>query len=275
MKKWDMKRLRCKSLFLCVIGGILSMGMVGCTKEINKKETNLISYSYSSSGGMSGGSSQEEINIIDGEVILTESNAEWWCDEATVHEYIVDQDVLKDIHDIVKKNKMEDWNQKEFTDMIVYDGPSYSYHFKFDDGTNVSFSSQAFPKPYSTTLHEISNVIDQYKEKGSLLPGLVLEDMERIVRPDHGRVELKAYGYTKGNLHFRILNGTNKDVEIEGSIKLIRNQDGKELYDREDFKMVYATSTEDVTIRLPDRLEEGFYTVSFANYSCEFEIQGK
>ncbi|MDD6275042.1 MAG: hypothetical protein PUA86_10170 [Clostridiaceae bacterium] len=66
-----------KKIILLVIGGFLMLGLFGCGKVPNVKNKELISYVYSSGGGMTGGGSSTEISMIDGEVILTYSNAEW------------------------------------------------------------------------------------------------------------------------------------------------------------------------------------------------------
>lgn len=55
---------------------------------------------------------------------------------------------------------MQNWNNKKFSVMFVVDGASYSYSFKFEDNTSVSFSSQVYPVSYSEKLSEINKMIE-------------------------------------------------------------------------------------------------------------------
>ena len=76
-----------KRIILFVIGGLLIFGLFACSKVPNVKNKELISYVYSSGGGMNGGGNSTEISIIDGEVILTYSDTEWWYEDDDITEY--------------------------------------------------------------------------------------------------------------------------------------------------------------------------------------------
>ena len=174
---------------------------------------------------------------------------------------------------------MQKWNDKKFTDMFVADGSGYSYSFKFDDRTRISFSSQVYPAFYSKKLNEITKVIEQYKERGALEPGLVTKEKtdEELVsknKPDNGLVEIEVYEYSKDRICFRILNGTNEDVAVSNSVKLVRNSDGEMLYNESsEYSIeVNATSANEEYL-LSGRLEEGIYTIYVGDYSAEFEIR--
>ena len=268
-----------KRIIFIVIGGLLMFMLFGCRKVPNVKNKELVSYVYSSSGGMSGGGNFTEISIINDEVILTYSDKEWWYDDYDVVEYKLDKSVLADIESVFTKYNMQKWNGRKFTDMFVADGPSYSYSFKFADGTRVSFSSQVYPKSYGDKLAEIDKVIEQYRERGTLEPGLVTEEKtdEEMVgknEPHNGLVEVEVYEYCKDRIHFRILNGTENDVEVSNSVKLVRNNDGEMLYNESsEYSIeVSATSSNEEDI-LSGRLEEGIYTIYVGDYSAEFEIR--
>ena len=268
-----------KRIILFVIGGLLIFGLFGCSKVPNVKNKELISYVYSSGGGMNGGGNSTEISIIDGEVILTYSDTEWWYEDDDITEYKLDKAVLADIESVFRKYKMQNWNDKKFTDMFVADGPSYSYLFKFEDSTRVSFSSQVYPVSYSAKLAEIDKVIEQYKERGTLEPGLVTkektdEELAGKNNPDNGLVEIEVYEYSKDRIYFRILNGTDEDVAVSNSVKLVRNSDGEMLYNEssECSIEVNATSANEEYL-LSGRLEEGIYTIYVGDYSAEFEIR--
>ena len=73
-----------KRIILFVIGGLLMFGLFGCSKVPNVKNKKLISYVYSSGGGMNGGGNSTEISIVDGEIILTCSGKEWWYNDADI-----------------------------------------------------------------------------------------------------------------------------------------------------------------------------------------------
>ena len=268
-----------KRIILFVIGGLLMFGLFGCSKVPNVKNKKLISYVYSSGGGMNGGGNSTEISIIDGEVILTYSDTKWWYDDNDITEYKLDKAVLADIESVFRKYKMQNWNDKKFTDMFVADGPSYSYSFKFEDSIRVSFSSQVYPVSYSKKLAEIDKVIEKYKERGSLEPGLVTkektdEELAGKNNPDNGLVEIEVYEYSKDRIYFRILNGTDKDVAVSNSVKLVRNSDGEMLYNESsEYSIeVNATSANEEYL-LSGRLEEGIYTIYVGDYSAEFEIR--
>lgn len=269
----------CERIILFVIGGLLMFGLFGCSNNPNAKNKELISYAYSSGGDMTGGGNSTEISIIDGDVILTYSDTEWWYDDADITEYKLDKAVLTDIESVFRKYKMQKWNDKKFTDMFVADGSSYSYSFKFDDGTRVSFSSQVYPVFYSEKLGEIDKVIEQYEKRGTLEPGLVTrekteEELMGKDRPDNGLIEIEVYEYSKDRICFRILNGTNESVAVRDSVKLIRNSDGEVLYNESsEYPMeVYATSVNEESL-LSGRLEEGIYTIYVGDCSAEFEIR--
>ena len=255
------------------------LGLIGCSKAPNVKNKELISYVYSSGGGMNGGGNSTEISIIDGEVILTYSDTEWWYEDDDITEYKLDKAVLTDIESVFRKYKMQNWNDKKFTDMFVADGPSYSYSFKFEDSTRVSFSSQVYPVSYSEKLAEIDKVIEKYKERGTLEPGLVTkektdEELAGKNNPDNGLVEIEVYEYSKDRIYFRILNGTDEDVAVSNSVKLVRNSDGEMLYNESsEYSIeVNATSANEEYL-LSGRLEEGIYTIYVGDYSAEFEIR--
>lgn len=89
-----------KRILLFVIGGLLMFGVFGCGKVPDVKNKELISYRYSSGGGMTGGGNSTEIIIIDGEVILTYSDKEWWYEDADNIEYKLDNAALTDIESV-------------------------------------------------------------------------------------------------------------------------------------------------------------------------------
>ena len=268
-----------KRIIFFVIGGLLIFQLFVCSKVPKVQNKKLVSYVSSSGGGMTGGHDSTRINIVDGEVILTYSNAKWWYEDANITEYKLDKAVLTDIESVFRKYKMQNWNNKKFSNEFVHDGPSHSYSFRFDDDTSVSFSSQIYPVSYRDKLSEIDKVIEQYEERGTLEPALVTskkteEEPINRGRPNNGLIEIEVYEYSSGGIHFRILNGTNKDVAVSDSVKLVRNSDKKVLYNKSSEYPIKidATSVEENSF-LSGRLKEGFYTIYVGDYSAKFEIR--
>ncbi|MGN0687454.1 MAG: hypothetical protein ACI4KA_05050, partial [Oscillospiraceae bacterium] len=81
-------------------------GLFGRGKAPDVKNKSLISFRYSCAGGMTGGHSTTEISVIDGEVILTYSNTEWWHEDDSVTKYRLDKAVLTEIESVFRKYKM-------------------------------------------------------------------------------------------------------------------------------------------------------------------------
>ena len=100
------------------------------------------------------------------------------------------------------------------------------------------------------------------------------EELAGKNNPDNGLVEIEVYEYSKDRIYFRILNGTDEDVAVSNSVKLVRNSDGEMLYNEssECSIEVNATSANEEYL-LSGRLEEGIYTIYVGDYSAEFEIR--
>lgn len=268
-----------KRIKIVVMGGLLMLGLFGCGETPDVKDKTLVSFDCSSGGGMTGGGSSTTINLIDGETILTYSSTEWHHDDAAITEYKLDKAVLAEIESVFRKYRMQNWHQKKFSNLFVADGESTSYSFTFEDGTEVSFSSQIYPESYSRKLSEIKEIIEKYKAIGTLEPGLVPrerspEEAAAIDHPDNGRVEIEVYQYSKDGIHYRALNGTNEDVTINRSVRLVRNSDGNVLCSEssEHPIKVRATSAADEYLTT-GRLEEGRYTLYVGDYCAGFEIR--
>ena len=91
-------------------------------------------------------------------------------------------------------------------------------------------------------------------------------------KPDNGLVEIEVYEYSKDRIYFRILNGTDEDVAVSDSIKLVRNNDGEMLHNESSEYSIEAASAFEEYL-LSGRLGEGIYTLYIGDYSAEFEIR--
>lgn len=269
-----------KKIILLGVVIVLMFSMIGCGNTVNVKDNKLISYRYSSGGGMEGSGRSEEIRIVSDEVYLICYAHDMWYEDDRVVEYKMDGEVLEEIEKIFRKYRMNRWNNKKFTHMFVNDGNSYSYSFGFEGYNSVSFSSQIYPEPYSSKLKEISDVVEKYKAAAVIMPGLVVEEKTaeewiKKDRPDNGCIEIAVYEYSRGRLHYRIMNGTEDDAEIAAELRIVSDADGSVIIekDAEDTVSVSADSSVTDYAELPERLEIGSYTLTIGEYSVRFEIK--
>lgn len=274
-----------KKLLTIIITGAIVMGLFGCsskTTDTDKKDEKaqpITSFTYSSGGGMSGGGESLKIYTKDDTTYMSIASTEWWYEDDEVTEYIVDREVLDEIEDIFKKNGMKSWHNKEFTNMFVADGPSYSYSFQFGRVDTIHFSSQIYPEKYRKKLDPIHDVINEARKTAKLLPGLVTvekspEELRYRENPDNGKVEIEVYKYQEGKVYYCVMNGTKEDVSLSPET-IITNVDTKE----EVFKKVIDFEREvcgndflSDTVSPAKWLEPGNYCLSIGEYSYYFEI---
>ena len=144
------------SVIVLVIGGVYVM--TGLFKPSIRNQ-HLNKYQYSSGGGMDGGFHVESVTRYDsGHAIVMIKQAQWYYQDPVVEEYLVDDAILDEIETVVRKYRMNRWDNKKFTNMFVCDGASYSYSFSFDE-SYIHFSSQIYPVKYSKKLRQIDEII--------------------------------------------------------------------------------------------------------------------
>lgn len=129
---------------------------------ININGQKLNGYSYYVGGGMTGGYYREKIKRNGDKAVISTEEAAFHNEEPVKFEYIVDSSILDEIETVVRKNKMNFWNKKKFTNMFVSDGESIGYIFEFDK-QSISFSSQIYPTKYRDKLDEIKEIVNKYK----------------------------------------------------------------------------------------------------------------
>lgn len=255
------------------------MGLFGCSNLGMGSDAKLVSFCYSSGGGMDGGGSSTEVYTIEDRVYLKISDTEWWYEDNNVKEYQVSNEILEEITKVFKKYKFNRWNNKKFTNMFISDGASHSYRFEFDNNKSVYFSSQIYPSKYRKKLDEIHEIIKKYTDGAKAEPGLIKPEKtheEKIyhAKPDNGSIELEVYEYSRKELYYRILNGTSEEVTVTNDIKLISAgteeviYESKSKYDNE----VGANYASEECVSLKGRLPAGKYTLHVGEYSVDFEI---
>lgn len=89
---------------------------------------------------------------------ITFEKADTHCQDPEISEYLADISVLNELENVIRKEKMNFWNRKKFTDMFVADGANTSYSFRFDKA-HVDFSSQIYPQKYREKLNSFNDII--------------------------------------------------------------------------------------------------------------------
>ncbi len=260
---------------------ILYRKLFGEHAGIEKKA--LVSFHRGSAGDMMGGTHQTYIDAYDdAHAVISISHADWYYEDPTVTEYLADIAVLQEIREVFLKYHMQNWDNKKFTDMFVADGASYSYGFDFEEDY-VNFSSQYYPEKYAEKLDELDAIINRYLKEGERLPGLLLpesteEENPAAWKPDDGQVTLAVYEYCRGYLHYRFSNGTEEDLELPGGYSLFKEGEDEAAFKEEPGKYgkkVYAHSTQEEIVSLPERLEPGTYRLEAGGLRCSFVIEQK
>ncbi len=244
--------------------------------DANIRGQHLNTYSYHSGGGMDGGYHAETVERYDDHALISIESADWYFQDPTITEYRTDAAVLDELESVVRKYQMNLWDGKEFTKEIVYDGATESYRFHFDE-EDISFSSQLYPVKYGKKLAELDRVVEKYIETGEKLPGLVNpktgEEEHDIL--DEDELVIYVYSYAKDSLGLRILNGTDEEIEIPETYKLINMDTGVVLYDEETpyGGRFSEHSRDEMNIRLTERLPAGNYQLIFGGFEIPFEIR--
>lgn len=100
--------------------------------------------------------------------LLSYERARQHNEEPEVSKYLADVKILDAIQKVFTENKMNHWNNKKFTKMLIADGPSCSYSFTFDS-KRVSFSSRHYPKEYWDKIALIDDAMKPYIENAKSL----------------------------------------------------------------------------------------------------------
>jgi len=132
---------------------------------VNIKDQHLISFSFNVSGDMRGGYYHMIVKGMDeSNALIRIEDSEAFNTEPIIQEYTVDINIITELENVIRKYKMNHWNNKKFTDMFVSDGASYGYCFKFDKDF-INFSSQIYPQNYRLQLKELDAIIKSYIDK--------------------------------------------------------------------------------------------------------------
>lgn len=261
-------------LVLAIIGGVIFM--LG-RNYVSIKGQHLNKYNCSSGGGMNGGYVSETVKRYDeSHALITTEKADWYYQDPTVNEYLVDVSIMDELETIVRKYRMNFWDGKNFSNMFIADGETTGYSFDFDE-EGVSFSSQYYPERYSKKLEKLDEVVDKYIQSAEKLPGLVndrINDEENYLLPE-GEFSTYVYSYANDTLGVRILNGTDDEKELSRSYKLINTDTNKVIDEKEEEYplIMYPQTQDEMSIKLNERLEKGNYKLIIGDKENTFEIR--
>ncbi|MCH4012747.1 MAG: hypothetical protein LKE64_00225 [Solobacterium sp.] len=261
------------------------------SKKVN--ESKMTKFEYSVGGGMRGESSTVTVSVADeNSCLITETDKEYYAARKVVHEYRTEADLLGEIEDIFRENKMQKWSEKDLRGNFVADGASESYRFSFTD-TDVYFSSQYYPKKYSEKLAKIDEVIESRKKAAEQLPALKLpvgESEDQVspsadIYPTDGYLGLYLESYEQNELHYVIRNGRKEafpGIDENGlnanvsEVKIIDLRSQEELpllSPRYGYGGACAGENIGEGYVTPESwLEPGHYELRVENLACEFEI---
>ena len=268
-------------IIVAIVLALLAIG--GCAFMIGKHYVgingqHLNKYRYSSGGGMTGGYDSETVSRYDDtHALVCLESAQWHYQDPDISEYLVDISIMDELENVVRKERMNFWNDKTFTKMFVADGESYSYSFYFDKA-KVSFSSQLYPQRYSKKLHKLDEVMDKYLENGEKLPGLVKlnnNNDDEISLIKEGEFELYVCSYANNYLKVRILNGKDEEVKLSPAHKIIDADTNKTIFEEDKGYTitVYPMAEDETSISLNSRLDVGNYILYIGDIEIPFEIR--
>ena len=237
-------------------------------------------YEYHYGGNMNGNSHRETVEPVDDAYArVSISHAEWYAQDPKVEEYLVDIGILGALGEVFCRYGMEKWHRKEFTDEFVCDGETYGYDFEFDGKPEVWFSSMVFPREYGDKLHELREVFRRYVAEGRRLPGLVLppcevEDEFCRKDPEKGKITLSVYEYSRGNLNYRLGNGTDETIEWAADAALYRIGESEPIAESSGKYPNHAGAHrfDECILEVPGQLAEGKYRLEAGGVRCEVGI---
>lgn len=268
------KSLKIMLVVLFIVGCVMCYLLLKKNKNVVSDQP-LIAYEYYSGGGMEGGYHSESIKKIDnGKAYICIEKSKAWNMDPVIQEYLVEDTILDELEAIILKEGMNEWHEKVFTDEIVYDAGSESYRFVFEKDI-VSFTSQIYPKNVRDKLSKLDAVIDSYVNQAVQLPSLV---NDREVKKEYyfpeNKIEAYVHSYKDRYLVVRILNGTEKDIELPEMCQLINMDSNEEqIVENQYYDLIYADSSEDVDIELESRLDAGNYKLILGDLEIQFEIK--
>ncbi len=272
MKNKKMKLI----ILIIIIAALIIFACISLIKRHNYSKQELLSYQYSSGGDMNGGHySQKLTKIDDNTALMTISQSEWHYQDNQISEYLLDGKVLEEIKDIFLKNAMYKWENRNFSNIFVADGASYSYSFNFNEDS-IHFSSQIYSQRYARKLNKIDDIINKYQTEEKL-PGLVIkeksdEEIYASQNPQDNLIHIEVYEYSQNRIYYRIANGTDEEIALDDMLTIYNDKDEIIVQNNKDYQLSPHSINDDY-LKLNIRLTSGNYHLIYGEYNTEFEIK--
>lgn len=232
-------------------------------------------YRTSSGGGMSGGYSRETVKRLDDtHALVTVEKAEWYSQDPEINEYLVDVSIMDELEENIRKNRMNFWHRKKFTNLFIADGETDGYSFTFDKN-EVRFSSQYYPPKYSRKLERFGEIIEKYLQNARKLPGLVRKGGNPNPDIPEGVLDIYVCSYNGETIGVKILNGKDEPAEIACGYRIVQADTGKTIAEKKDesTETVNPQSMDTRSFPVTERLGEGSYKLLLGDMEIPFEIR--
>ena len=151
-----------KMKYLLIIFIICSIFFVGCDKKEIKYEKHLISFLYSY-GNIKEGSNDISITY-NNKVIYKSSNS---ANKSPYVEKEIDDSILKQLENIIKKYNVLDWDGfNKYDDIKDNNEIGFSIQIGYDDGSNYNASGYMnYPKNFNKVHKELITLFSQLNNK--------------------------------------------------------------------------------------------------------------
>lgn len=246
-------------------------------------ESPLTEYYYTYGGDMNGSYSMEKVQKVDGEkAIVVTSHTNWHYEDEAVSEYYVPLSVLSEIQEAYNSCRMYTFEKLPQSDVFALDAGTAGYSFRHEDSTYVHFSdNQQIPNIGYEALRKIHDIVQKAINDGEKLPGLENElhaEEEYVSKIVKGECHLQVYKYCNNCLDFRICNGLEEEVRVNGEVKLyLENGDNRVEIDHNlstvDYEIPSGCMEESHLAIKGERLGVGTYTFVVADLETSFEIK--
>ncbi|HJJ28415.1 MAG TPA: hypothetical protein O0X70_03380 [Methanocorpusculum sp.] len=152
-------------ILLILLACAIFAGIFAFVLHIHGDETEPVSagglerWTYTLSGDMLGGYYSLELRVADGAVKISEEAQETHNSERKQRTASGDAELVSQIEEIIKKNKMYTWKNLKKSDVFALDAAAASYSFTYS-GERISFSEyDILPEGGDAAVGEINRLI--------------------------------------------------------------------------------------------------------------------
>ena len=142
----------------------------GAKREVKTDCSGLVSCTYSSAGGMSGGYYYLTLSREGDDWTVTMESKEHNGAEEVTEKYAVPERAARDLEEYFSWHDCESWKELEVdTDMIAYDAPTASVSFQLEDGRAYSVRGPLkMPKGEEMLCYEVSSFLESYTAEAAV-----------------------------------------------------------------------------------------------------------